>query len=79
MIKNQAIKDLSGVKSRDQNKILLIKVLDPGRGWIYRYCESDYPLHGGVLAYSAPLYIRHLTSGYVKSPLYPHVISRGIH
>ena len=31
-------------QSNDQGKFLCIKNLDPGRGWFYRYYESDYPL-----------------------------------
>ena len=44
LIKYQAIKDFFRVQSRDQGKILLIKNLDPGRGWFYSPYESDYPL-----------------------------------
>ena len=41
---NQRIKHLIESKSSDQGEYLLIKNFDPGRGWFYRYYESDYPL-----------------------------------
>ena len=40
MIKNQAIKDLSEVKTKDQD--IYCKILDSDHG--YRYCDSHYPL-----------------------------------
>ena len=30
------------MKSRDPGKFLLTEILDSGRGWFYKYCESDY-------------------------------------